>query len=155
MRKLLILVILIMVFVAASFIVLLELYLQLWTTINNVATPPRVIAAPVNFTITAYTCGPESTGKTPADPAYCITSSGYKLSDNDSYKVVAVDPEHYAVDTLFYIYGLGVVIAKDTGGDITGKNRLDLFVGETNVESAITFGKREVLAIVYKGKKKR
>ena len=137
-------------------VVLLEFYLQLHTVIGNVPVTPRTVhAAPVNFTITAYTCGPESTGKTPADPAYCVTSSGYKLSDSDSYRVAAVDPKHYVTGTVFYVYGVGWVVAVDTGGDIVGHDRMDLFVGKTDVKSAINFGRRELPVFVYKNKEKR
>lgn len=137
-------------------VTLLELYLQLYMVINNAPVIPRTVhAAPVNFTITAYTCGPESTGKGPEHPAYCVTSSGYRLSDNDSYRVVAVDPKHYVTGTIFYVYGIGWVTAVDTGGDIVGHDRMDLFVGKTDVKSAINFGRRELPVFIYKNKGKR
>ena len=32
----------------------------------------------------AYTCGPESTGKRPVDPGYCVTASGYRLRPGET-----------------------------------------------------------------------
>lgn len=96
--------------------------------------------------ITAYTCGVESTGKTHTHPAYCITSSGYKLTDADAYRIVAADPNFYPEGTKLFIKGLlhgtGEVIVMDIGGDIKGPDRLDLFVGKTAVREAITFGRK-------------
>ena len=136
-------------------ILILESYLSAVMVISrhpHTTSPPR--RNTVNFVITAYTCGPESTGKTPADPGYCITATGHTLSDHDSYKVVAADPDHYPAGTVLHIAGIGKVKVLDTGDDITGHNRLDLFVGKTNVESAILFGRREMPGVVYTDKEK-
>ena len=136
-------------------ILILESYLSAVMVISrhpHTTSPPR--RNTVNFVITAYTCGPESTGKTPADPGYCLTATGHKLSDHDSYKVVAADPKHYPAGTVLHIIGVGKVKVLDTGGDIIGCNRLDLFVGKTDVETAIRFGRREMSVIVYTDKEK-
>lgn len=98
--------------------------------------------------VTAYTCGPESTDKRQGDPAYCITApdpktgKGYKLSDADAWKVVAADPKYHKAGSQLYIEGVGIVTVRDTGGAIKGPNRLDLFVGETDVRAAMNWGKR-------------
>ena len=91
---------------------------------------------------TAYTCGPESTGKRPGDRGYCITASGYKLTNADAWKVVAADPAYYKFGQQLHIDGVGIVTVRDTGGDIKGPNRLDLFVGKTDVRAALNWGKR-------------
>lgn len=91
--------------------------------------------------ITAYTSGYESTGKYPGHPAYGITASGYKLTPNDAYKTVAADLNHYSFGQKLYVEGVGIVTVVDTGGDIKGPNRLDLYVGE-NVKEALKFGRQ-------------
>lgn len=141
--------------IIAATVIVLQYYLSAVMIISSQPRTPSVLRrTPEKFTITAYTCGPESTGKTPADPGYCLTATGHKLSDHDSYKVVAADPKHYPAGTVLHIIGVGKVKVLDTGGDIIGCNRLDLFVGKTDVETAIRFGRREMSVIVYTDKEK-
>lgn len=92
--------------------------------------------------VTAYTCGIESTGKAPGHPDFCRTASGYVLSAADANKAVAADPRYYPLGTKLYLDGVGVVTVRDTGGDIKGPNRIDLFVAVTDTTPAYAWGVR-------------
>lgn len=91
------------------------------------------------FTLTAYTAGPESTGKSPGHPAYGITSSGAKVREGVT---VAVDPKVIPTGSRIYIEGIGYRVAQDTGSAIKGK-RIDVFIND--LDEALRFGvKRNV-----------
>lgn len=102
----------------------------------------------ITLEVTAYTAGPESTGKSPGDPAYGITASGYHLSDSDAWQVAAADPKYYPIGTRIYLDGVGVVRVEDTGGAIQGPNKLDLFVGMAAVDTAYKWGRQHVKATI-------
>ncbi|TCS92796.1 3D domain-containing protein [Hazenella coriacea] len=87
-----------------------------------------------NFTLTAYTAGPESTGKKPGDPAYGVTSSGALVSEGVT---IAVDPKVIPIGSRVYIEGIGYRVAQDTGSAIKG-NRIDLYVND--LKDARQFG---------------
>ncbi|MDR3238678.1 MAG: G5 domain-containing protein [Clostridiales bacterium] len=89
----------------------------------------------------AYTAGPESTGKRPGDPGYGITASGKHVEPG----VVAVDPSIIPLGTRLYVEGYGYAVAADTGGAIKG-NKIDLYM-ETLAE-AYQFGRRMVTVYV-------
>ncbi|WP_124726516.1 3D domain-containing protein [Staphylospora marina] len=89
------------------------------------------------FTLTAYTAGPESTGKRPGDPAYGITSSGAMVTEGYT---IAVDPEVIPIGSRVYIEGIGYRIAQDTGSKIKGK-RIDVYMSD--LEAAKQFGVRK------------
>jgi 3D (Asp-Asp-Asp) domain-containing protein len=99
--------------------------------------PPRKL----KVTATAYTAGPESTGKTPEHPAFGITFSGWKADIG----VIAVDPEVIPLGSIVYVPGYGYAIALDRGGAIKG-NRIDLFFHDP--QKALEWGVREVEIIV-------
>ncbi len=89
--------------------------------------------------LTAYTAGPESTGKRPGDPGYDITSTGVPAIQGIT---VAVDPSVIPYGTKLYIPGVGYRIAQDTGGAIIG-DHIDVFFN--SVQVALDFGvKRNV-----------
>lgn len=94
---------------------------------------------------TAYTAGPESTGKSPGHPLYGITRSGLPVEVGH----IAVDPRIIPLLTSVYVEGLdsrgalfdGVYLATDTGSSIRG-NRIDIYF--ENVEDALWFGRRQM-----------
>ncbi len=90
------------------------------------------------FVATAYTAGPESTGKAPGHPAYGITRSGRKAEEG---RTVAVDPAVIPLDTWVYIENVGLRRAEDTGGKIKGC-RLDIFM--QSLPQALDFGVQTV-----------
>lgn len=93
------------------------------------------------YEITAYTAGPESTGKSPGHPAYGITASGKLVQENYT---IACPPE-LSFGTIIYIpFFNETFICEDRGGAIKGKT-LDIYM--ENVEDARQFGRR-VLDIV-------
>jgi 3D (Asp-Asp-Asp) domain-containing protein len=85
-------------------------------------------------TLTAYTAGPESTGKTPSHPAYGITKSGSKAEEG---RTIAVDPNLIPLGSLVLIEGIGIRRAEDTGSAIKGP-RIDVFIND--LEEALKFG---------------
>lgn len=98
-------------------------------------------------TATAYTAGPESTGKTPGHPAYGITASGKKARRGVT---IAMDPS-IPFGTKVYIPALaewdgdGVFIVQDRGGVIKG-HRVDIYFGEGQqaLREARQFGRRRL-----------
>lgn len=98
-------------------------------------------------TLTAYTAGFESTGKTPSHPAYGITSSGAKVKENHT---IAVDPDVIPMGSLVYIEGVGIRKAEDTGSAIKGA-RIDVYIPD--LKTALKFGvKKNVKVYVLKPK---
>ena len=96
----------------------------------------------------AYTCGPESTGKRPADPGYCVTASGYRLRPGD--KVVAMGKK-YPFGTQVMIPGYGLATVRDRGSAISD-NHVDLYF--ERLEDALRWGRRTVTAtVVFAGGK--
>ena len=92
-------------------------------------------------TLTFYTSGPESTGKRPGHPAYGITASGHRLKPTDAMLTVAADPQYYSFGQRILIDGIGTAVVMDTGGDIKGPDRFDIYAGE-DVPKAIQLGRQ-------------
>lgn len=86
---------------------------------------------------TAYTNGPESTGKTPSHPLYGITRSGLPTRPG----VVAVDPDVIPLGSIVYVEGYGLAVALDTGSAIRGY-RVDVWFED--LQAALAWGRREV-----------
>jgi 3D (Asp-Asp-Asp) domain-containing protein len=97
----------------------------------------------VSMMVTAYTSGPESTGKRPGDPAYGITASGATAGPG-----TIAAPGNYAFGTRMYVPGYGWGTVEDRGGAIRG-NALDVWY-ET-VEEARQWGRQTLNVIVCKG----
>jgi 3D (Asp-Asp-Asp) domain-containing protein len=98
----------------------------------------EVVKAPrewQTFEVTAYTSGPESTGKSPGDPAYGITASGEPVQEG----ITVACPPSMAFGTRLEIEGLGERVCTDRGGAIT-EGRLDLYM--TELQDALTFGRQ-------------
>ncbi|QQE81183.1 LysM peptidoglycan-binding domain-containing protein [Alicyclobacillus sp. SO9] len=85
-------------------------------------------------TLTAYTAGPLSTGKSPSSPAYGVTSTGQTAQQGVT---VAVDPNVIPYGTKLYIPGVGYRVAEDTGGAIKG-DHIDIFYNSRS--TAVKFG---------------
>lgn len=88
------------------------------------------------FEITAYTAGPESTGKTPDHPEYGITFSGKRVKENHT---IAADLSILPLGTVLFIEGVGIRTVEDKGGAIKG-NKLDLYIED--LDAALTWGRR-------------
>jgi 3D (Asp-Asp-Asp) domain-containing protein len=102
-----------------------------------------VIEKVLTSTLTAYTAGKESTGKTPSHPQYGITYSGVVAEEG---RTVAVDPKVIPLGSTVYIEGIGIRKAEDTGSAIKG-SKIDVFMND--VGEARTFGvKRNVKVFV-------
>jgi len=92
-------------------------------------------------TLTAYTAGYESTGKSPGQPGYDITATGQKAVQGFT---VAVDPRIIPYGTKLFIPGVGYRMAQDSGGAIVG-NHIDVFYNDLNV--AQQFGVKQNVPI--------
>ena len=97
------------------------------------------------MTVTAYTAA-----DWPDNPAYGITAAGHRLTDADAWRVAAADPEHYPAGTRIYVAGVGLVTVKDTGSDVQGPDRLDVFVGMENRAEAFRWGRKTVPVMIVK-----
>lgn len=95
------------------------------------------------YTITAYTAGYESTGKTPSHPAYGITASGVKVRENHT---IAADWTILPPGTTLKIEGLPhIYTVEDRGSAIKG-NRLDIYIAD--LEAALKWGVQERKVII-------
>ncbi|SFL94526.1 3D (Asp-Asp-Asp) domain-containing protein [Paenibacillus sp. 1_12] len=104
---------------------------------------PKVISQVMSSTLTAYTAGKESTGKSEGHPEYGITFSGSKAEEG---RTIAVDPAVIPIGTEVFIDGVGIRTAEDTGSAVRGA-RIDVFMND--VGEALEFGvKRNVKVYV-------
>lgn len=95
----------------------------------------------MTFTLTAYTNGPESTGKRPGDKGYAITASGKKTVEG---RTIAADPRVLPMGTKVYIEGIGERVVEDTGSAIKG-HKIDVFIDD--LDQAIEFGRRKNIRV--------
>lgn len=89
------------------------------------------------FEVTAYTSGPESTGKHPGDPAFGITASGEHVREG----ITAACSPSLPFGTRLEIEGVGERVCEDRGGAI-GEGRLDIYIAE--LKDAQAFGRRKL-----------
>jgi len=93
----------------------------------------------LKVTATAYTSGPESTGKRPGHPQFGLTFMGTRAQEG---RTIAVDPGLIPLGSRVYIHELRQYrYAEDTGGAIRG-NRIDLYVEQ--VPQALEWGVRDL-----------
>ncbi|WP_241158326.1 3D domain-containing protein [Cohnella candidum] len=76
-----------------------------------------------NVTLTAYSAGFASTGKSKGDSGYGITASGTTVKEG---RTIAVDPDVIPMGWWVYIEGIGFRRAEDTGSAINGK-KIDVY----------------------------
>jgi 3D (Asp-Asp-Asp) domain-containing protein len=76
-----------------------------------------------NVTLTAYSSGASSTGKSASDPHFGITKSGTRVTEG---RTIAVDPKVIPLGWWVYIDGLGFRRAEDIGSAIKG-NKIDVY----------------------------
>jgi len=101
-----------------------------------------------NVTLTAYSAGYESTGKTEDHPLYGITASGTKVQEG---RTIAVDPDVIPLGWWVYIEGIGFRRAEDKGSAIKGK-KIDIYYdSETKAER---FGKKKGYTVYVIGPNK-
>lgn len=91
---------------------------------------------PMNMTTTAYTAGPESTGKKPGGKGYGITFTGTKAKVG----VCAVDPNYVPLGSSLYVEGYGYCRAEDKGSAVKGYH-VDVFMDGVN--EALRFGNEQ------------
>ncbi|TDF91606.1 3D domain-containing protein [Paenibacillus piri] len=101
-----------------------------------------------NATLTAYSAGVASTGKSAEHPQYGLTSSGTKVMEG---RTIAVDPNVIPLGWWVYIDGLGFRRAEDTGSAIKG-NKIDVYFDSNDY--ANRFGTKRGYTIYVIGPKK-
>lgn len=92
--------------------------------------------------VTAYTAGPESTGKDSDHPDFGRTANTHKISVGAGERCVAAPPD-IAFGTRVFVPGYGAAIVKDRGEAIQG-DCLDVYYDD--LELAKQWG-RKVLAV--------
>lgn len=101
-----------------------------------------------NVTLTAYTAGPESTGKDVGDKGYGLTASGTKVEEG---RTIAVDTSVIPMGWWVYIEGVGLRRAEDKGGAIKGK-KIDVYFDDVDV--ATKFGRKKGITVYVIGPNK-
>ena len=101
-----------------------------------------------NVSLTAYSSGFKSTGKTVDDPQYGITFSGTTVAEG---RTIAVDKNVIPIGWWVYIEGIGFRRAEDTGSGVKG-NTIDVyFEKESHAEK---FGRKHGFTVYVIGPKK-
>lgn len=95
----------------------------------------------VTMLVTAYTAGPESTGKKPGHPLYGITASGAKVFPG----VVAADPA-IPFGTRVWVPGYGHGVVLDRGAVVRGLH-IDVYI--PNLREAREWGVRYLPVRLY------
>jgi 3D (Asp-Asp-Asp) domain-containing protein len=90
------------------------------------------------FEVTAYTAGPESTGKDVGHPAYGITASGAHVQEGHTLAC----PRSMPFGTQVYIRDFGQIFTcEDRGGAIT-EGKLDVYMSD--LAAALKWGRQTV-----------
>lgn len=105
--------------------------------IAKVKEQPRPVIHYEIYEVTAYTAGPESTGKRPGDEGYGITTSGNRVKEG----LTVSCPKELTLGTRIVIEGVGERRCDDRGGAIKGK-RLDLYIAD--LDRALNFGRQKL-----------
>lgn len=88
--------------------------------------PPTDYERVISVKATAYCLCQKCTGKTPGNPGYGHTASGFVITPGQDMKVISVDPNVIPLGTQVYVDGYGYAIAADTGSAIKG-NKIDVY----------------------------
>lgn len=95
------------------------------------------------FTITHYTAGFESTGKTPEHPQYGITRSGTTVKEG---RTIAADWSLLPKNSVVYIEDYGIRVVEDTGSAINGKD-IDIYIEDLETARKLGVKKAKVYLI--------
>lgn len=101
-----------------------------------------------NVTLTAYSAGVASTGKSEGDPGYGITASGTRVTEG---RTIAVDPKVIPIGWWVYIEGIGFRRAEDKGSAVKG-NKIDIYFDSSSY--ATKFGKKTGYTVYILGPNK-
>ncbi|MCS7463217.1 ubiquitin-like domain-containing protein [Paenibacillus doosanensis] len=101
-----------------------------------------------NVTLTAYSAGAASTGKSAEHPQYGVTSTGTRVTEG---RTIAVDPKVVPLGWWVYIDGLGFRRAEDTGSAVKG-NIIDVYFDSNDY--ANRFGMKRGYTVYVIGPKK-
>ncbi|MBB3114093.1 uncharacterized protein YabE (DUF348 family) [Paenibacillus phyllosphaerae] len=101
-----------------------------------------------NVTLTAYSAGVASTGKSESHPQYGITASGARVTEG---RTIAVDPDVIPIGWWVYIEGIGFRRAEDTGSAIKG-SKIDVYY--ESEDYAQKFGRKKGYTVYVVGPKK-
>lgn len=101
-----------------------------------------------NVTLTAYSAGVASTGKSKSHPGYGITASGTRVQEG---RTIAVDPKVIPIGWWVYIEGIGFRRAEDTGSAVKG-NKIDVYF--ESEDYAGRFGMKRGYTVYVLGPKK-
>lgn len=101
-----------------------------------------------NVTLTAYSAGTASTGKSEGDSSYGMTFTGTKVSEG---RTIAVDPKVIPLGWWVYIEGVGFRRAEDTGSAVKGQ-KIDVYYD--NQDYANKFGMKRGYTVYVIGPKK-
>jgi uncharacterized protein YabE (DUF348 family) len=101
-----------------------------------------------NVTLTAYSAGVASTGKSEGDSGYGMTYTGTKVTEG---RTIAVDPKIVPLGWWVYIEGLGLRRAEDTGSAVKGQ-KIDVYYDSHDY--ANKFGMKRGYTVYVIGPKK-
>lgn len=101
-----------------------------------------------NVTLTAYSAGPASTGKSAGQPGFGKTSTGTTVTEG---RTIAVDPSVIPMGWWVYIEGIGYRRAEDTGSAVKG-NKIDVYFDSESY--ANKFGLKRGYTVYVIGPKK-